>query len=110
MTYHYNGRTQSHAVNSGTKNNGACPVIDYSTDFHRFGVDWEPDHVAWYIDGVKCDEFTGTTAQIENGPMQIIMDLMVDHSWQQQWNVMLQDTTLVRQLELDYIRVYQQVP
>jgi hypothetical protein len=40
--------------------------------------------------------------------MQIIMDLMVDHSWQQQWNVTLQDTTLVRQMELDYIRVYQQ--
>jgi hypothetical protein len=50
----------------------------------------------------------GSTAQIENGPMQIIMDLMVDHSWQQQWNVTLQDTTLVRQMELDYIRVYQQ--
>src|SRR6185295_17354786 len=62
MTYHYDDRTQSHAVN------------------------WQPDHVAWYIDGVKCDEFKGSTAQIENGPMQIILDLMVDHSWQQKWN------------------------
>jgi len=59
---------------------------------------------------VKCDEFTGTTAEIESGPMQIIFDLMVDHSWQQSWNVMLQDTTLVRQIDVDYIRVFQQVP
>jgi hypothetical protein len=110
MTYHYNNRSQSHAVNQGKGNNGSCAVKDYSTDFHRFGLDWAPTHVAWYIDGVKCSEFSGTTAQVENGPMQIIIDLMVDHAWQQSWNVMLKDTTLVRQLELDYLRVYQQVP
>jgi hypothetical protein len=110
MTYHYNNRTQSHAVNQGKGNNGSCAVKNYATDFHRFGIDWQPTHVAWYIDGIKCAEFAGTTAQVENGPMQIIIDLMVDHAWQQSWNVMLQDTTLVRQLELDYLRVYQQVP
>jgi len=110
MHYHYNNRSQSHAVNQGKGNNGACPVKDYGTDFHTFGFDWQPDRVAWYIDGVKCSEFTGTTAQIENGPQQIIIDLMVDHKWQQDWMVTLQDTTLVRALELDYLRVYQQVP
>jgi hypothetical protein len=110
MTYHYNNRTQSHAVNQGKGNNGSCAVKNYATEFHRFGLDWQPTHVAWYIDGIKCAEFAGTTAQIENGPMQIIIDLMVDHAWQQSWNVMLQDTTLVRQLELDYLRVYQQAP
>ena len=110
MTYHYNNRSQSHAVNQGKRNNGACAVKDYATEFHNFGIDWQPDHVAWYIDGVKCSEFTGTTAQVENGPMQIIIDLMVDHQWQQDWMVTLQDTTLVRALELDYLRVYQQVP
>jgi beta-glucanase (GH16 family) len=97
-------------VNNSTKNNGSCAVKDYSTDYHKFAVDWQADHVAWYIDDVKCDEFTGTTSEIENGRMQIILDLMVDHSWQQSWNVMLQDTTLVRQIDVDYIRVYQQVP
>ena len=110
MHYHYNNRSQSHAVNQGKGNNGACAVKDYGTDFHTFGFDWQPDRVAWYIDGTRCSEFTGTTAQIENGPMQIIIDLMVDHKWQQDWMVTLQDTTLVRALELDYLRVYQQVP
>lgn len=108
MTYHYSGRGSSHAVNQGKRNNGDCPVKDYSQDFHEFAVDWQPGHVAWYIDGTKCDEFTGSSSQIESGPMQIILDLMVDHSWQQDWNVTLQDPTLVRQLEVDYIRVYQQ--
>jgi hypothetical protein len=108
MTYHYNDRSSSHAVNSGVGNNGACPVIDYTTDFHRFGVDWQPTHVAWYIDGVRCDQFTGDASTIENGPMQIILDVMVDNTWQRSWNKGLLDPTLVRQLDVDYIRVYQQ--
>lgn len=108
MTYHYNDRTQSYAVNTGVGNNGSCPAFDYSTDSHKFGLDWQPNHIAWYIDGVKCAQFNGNSTTIENGPMQIILDLMVDHQWQRDWNKPLLDPTLVRQLEVDYIRVFQQ--
>ncbi len=108
MTYHYNDRSSSYAVNSGVGNNGACPALDYTTDFHRFGVDWQPTHVAWYIDGVRCAQFDGDASTIENGPMQIILDVMVDNTWQRSWNKGLLDPTLVRQLEVDYIRVFQQ--
>jgi hypothetical protein len=108
MTYHYNDRNNSYTPNTGKFNNGACPVKNYGADFVRMGVDWEPNRVAWYIDGVKCGEFTDAS-QIENGPMQIILHMMVDNNWQRSWNVGLQDSNLVRQLEVDYIRVYQQV-
>jgi len=108
MTYHYNNRSQSFNVNKGKFNNGACPAKDYSKQFVRMGMDWQPDHIAWYIDGVKCAEFTNS-AQIENGPMQIILHMMVDNDWQRRWNVGLKDPTLTRQLEVDYLRVYQQV-
>ena len=108
MTYHYNDRSTSYAVNSGVGNNGACPAVDYTTAFHRFGVDWQTDHVAWYIDGVKCGQFDGNASTIESGPMQIILDVMVDNSWQRSWNKGLLDSTLVRQLEVDYIRVFRQ--
>jgi hypothetical protein len=108
MTYHFNGRGQSYTPNKGKGNNGACAVKNYSTEFVRMGVDWEPDHVAWYIDGHKCGQFSGDSSQIENGPMQLILHMMVDNTWQRSWNVGLQDPTLTRQLEVDYIRVYQQ--
>lgn len=108
MTYHYNDRSSSYAVNSGVGNNGACPAVDYTTGFHRFGVDWQADHVAWYIDGIKCAQFNGNAATIENGPMQLILDVMVDNTWQRSWNKGLLDSTLVRQLEVDYLRVFQQ--
>ena len=109
MTYHYNNRDQSFPVNTGKHNNGACPVKDYSKEFVDMAVDWEPDHIAWYIDGVKCAQFTDA-AHIENGPMQIILHMMVDNDWQRQWNVGLTNPTLSRQLEVDYLRVYQQRP
>jgi hypothetical protein len=109
MTYHYAGRDQSYPVNQGKFNNGACPVKNYATQFVRMGVDWQPDHIAWYIDGKKCAQFTDK-AQIENGPMQLILHMMVDNDWQRRWNVGLKDPTLVRQLEVDYIRVYQSAP
>ncbi len=107
MNYSYNDRADSYTPNAGVGNNGACPVKNYSQDFVRVGVDWEPNRIAFYIDGTKCGEFTNA-AEIENGPMQLIMDLMVDHRWQRDWGYPLLDATLTRQLEVDYIRVYQQ--
>jgi len=108
MTYHYNGRGQSSTPNNGLHNNGACQVKDYSTDFVRFGLDWEPTYLAWYINGVKCGQFNGNSSTIEDGPMQLILHMMVDNSWERDWGSVLSSQTLVRQLEVDYIRIYQQ--
>ena len=107
MSYAYNDRTQIHKVNKGPGDNGACPVRDYSRDWVRFGLDWQPDHIAWYVDGVRCREFTDA-ASIENGPMQIILDLMVDTNWERDVNSVLPNQSVVGQLDVDYIRVYQQ--
>jgi hypothetical protein len=108
MTYHYNNRSQSYAGNTGKHNNGACAVTDYSKGFVLMGLDWRADHIAWYINGKKCAQFSNAS-QIESGPMQLILHMMVDNDWQRQWNVGLTDPTLTRQLEVDYLRVYQQV-
>lgn len=108
MTYHYNNRSQSHAVNNGDHNNGACQVKNYSTDYVRFGLDWEPTYIAWYINGVKCGQFNGNTSTIENGPMQLILHMMIDNNWERSWGLVLPDQTLKRQLDVDYVRIYQQ--
>jgi Glycosyl hydrolases family 16 len=109
MAYHHDNRNQKFSINqlSDKQNNGACPVRDYSRDWTRFGVDWQPDHIAWYINGIKCGEFTDA-AQIENGPMQIILHMMIDNTWERDAGSVLADQTMVDQLEVDYIRVYQQ--
>jgi hypothetical protein len=108
MTYHYSDRSQSFAVNDGVGNNGDCEVKDYSQDWVRFGIDWQPDHVAWYIDGVKCAQFDGDPgSEIEDGPMQLILNNMVDNNWIRDWDVATTDQTQSDQMDVDYIRVHQ---
>jgi hypothetical protein len=108
MHYHYNNRSSSYRVNGGIGNNGACAVKDYSQDWVRFGLDWQPGHVAWYIDGEKCGEFEGTTSEIESAPMQLILNNMVDNQWTRDWEVATENQTQTARMEVDYIRVYQQ--
>ena len=107
MTYHYNGRSTSYTPNVGNGNNGACQAKDYTKDFVRLGVDWQADHIAWYIDGVKCGQFNGNTTTIENGPMHLIMEVMVDNQWQRDWN-MRTASGASDEMQIDYVRVYQQ--
>jgi hypothetical protein len=108
MTYHYDGRNTSYTPNDGAHNNGACAVKDYSQGWVTFAIDWAPTHVAWYIDGVKCGQFDGDETTIENGPMQIILHMMVDNNWERDWDSTLSSQTLKAQLEVDYLRIYQQ--
>ncbi len=105
MTYHYSQRSQSYTPNTGVGNNGSCPVKDYSADFHTIGVDWQADHIAFYIDGARCGQFTDSS-QISTQPMQLILNLMVDVEWQRNWGVGLLDPTQSAQLEVDHLRVY----
>jgi hypothetical protein len=106
MTNHYNNRSDSYTPNSGLHNNGACPVKNYSTNWVTFGMDWTASHVAWYIDGVKCGEYAG--ADIPSSPMQIILHMMVDNNWERSWGSVLANQSLSAQLEVDYLRIYQQ--
>jgi beta-glucanase (GH16 family) len=107
MHYHYNNRSSYYKVGEDIGNdNGVCADKDYSTDWVRFGLDWQPTHIAWYIDGVKCGQYAGP--DIAATPMQIILHMMIDNSWERSAGSVLSSQTLVDQLEVDYIRIYQQ--
>jgi hypothetical protein len=114
MEMHYSWGDASGAYYSpnDASKNGACPDnTDYSQGFHRFGVDWEPTFVAFYIDGVKCGQHNATaSAPVPNVPMQLILNQMVNVNWQQSIGKPLLDTSLSSNLQVDYMRVYQQAP
>ena len=76
---------------------------DFSVGFHTFGVDWEPDHMAWYVDGV---ERYRVTQNIPSSPMFIVTNLAVGgpQSWSGAPN---RFTVFPAQLKVDYIRVFQ---
>jgi beta-glucanase (GH16 family) len=74
---------------------------DYSQDYHTYAVDWQPDHIIWYIDGV---ERARATNAIPNEPMYIIVNLAVGGLWPRNPD---QSTRFPAYYDVDYIRVYQ---
>ncbi len=106
QTYHYSKHTKEWNVNKSNRN-GTCPMIDYTSGYHRFGVDWQPDHITYYIDGKACGSFTDKK-NITAEPMQLILNVMVDNDWQRSVKGGLSGkSTPTDSLLVDYVRVWQ---
>jgi beta-glucanase (GH16 family) len=76
---------------------------DFSAAFHTYAVDWEPEHIVWYVDGVE--RFRSKT-DVPIRPMCLIANLAVGGptSWPGPPDA---QTPLPASLEIDYIRVFQ---
>jgi hypothetical protein len=76
---------------------------DFSQDFHTFAVDWQPDHVAWYVDGIERARTTDPSLICPEA-MYPILNLAIGGDWGGASNA----TTPVRAaMDVDYIRVWQ---
>jgi beta-glucanase (GH16 family) len=77
-----------------------------SPGFHTFGVDWEPDHITWYVDGKEWMTTTDTTL-IPHTPMYPIVDLAVSSGtvW---GSAPVSGTPFPATMSVDYIRVWTQ--
>lgn len=71
-------------------------VADVTTDFHTYGVDWEPAKIKWFVDGVLVNELL--TPDDMNTPMYMIANLAVSEP--------PQAPTLQGTMSIDYIRAY----
>ena len=83
---------------------GSATVFGRSglTGMHTFGVDWEPNAIVWYIDGVERFRYTRTN-RIPNAPMFVLANLAIG-GWPPPPN---SSTPFPSELTVDYIRVYQ---
>jgi beta-glucanase (GH16 family) len=98
MNYHYFSLEGKEARSSGE-----WVGPDFSEDWHVFGLDWQPDHITWYIDGVERSTFT-EAAYIVTQPMYIILNLAVGGNWPGSPD---ETTPFPSSFEIDYVRVYQ---
>ena len=74
---------------------------DLSQDFHLFAVDWRPEAVIWYVDGI---ERARVDHDIPAGPMYLIANLAVGGDWPGFPDA---TTPFPAFYDIDYIRVYQ---
>ncbi|GJF27362.1 hypothetical protein KNE206_00620 [Kitasatospora sp. NE20-6] len=51
---------------------------DFAAEYHVFALDWEPDAVTWYVDGVERFRIT-ESARIPSVAMEIVVNLAVGY-------------------------------
>lgn len=71
MTLHWHG-----ADGSEQGKTSSYGPLDYSADYHAFGMDWEPGRATWYIDGVPRFSVSDNEA-VPAIPMEILFTLAI---------------------------------
>jgi beta-glucanase (GH16 family) len=100
------GRSEAHfVIHYSTQNKLAGTQIagDFS-QWHTFAMDWLPNRITWYVDGVKQFETTDRNV-IPRSPMHLAIQL--DMGPFEEWIPAPDETTPAEvRLEVDWVRVY----
>jgi beta-glucanase (GH16 family) len=99
-TLHYT-TFQGEKKSTGGKWTGA---EDYTKDFHRYVLEWEPDSIRWYVDDHLIH---ATTTGIPHAPHYLILNTAVGGAWPGNPDA---TTTFPQFHDIDYVRVYQRRP
>lgn len=110
-TLHY-GNAWPNNVSSG----GQRPGV-WSNSFHDYRVEWEPDEIRWYVDGVRYHRVTSSTWFSSNAPanarapfdspFHLLLNLAVGGNWPGPPDG---STVFPAQMKVDYVRVSQRPP
>lgn len=73
---------------------------DFSAAFHTFAVEWEPEEIRWYVDGVLRHRSSEEVPQV---PMFLLVNLAVG-GWAEEPD---ESTPFPADLEVDFVRVWQ---
>lgn len=87
------GRSYGHEISTA----------DLTQDWHVYGVEWSPDAIVWYLDGIERWRFTDTAA-IPNEPMYLLANLAVGGDWPGNPDA---TTRFPASFEVDYVRIWQ---
>lgn len=74
---------------------------DYSQAYHTYAINWEPDLLQWYVDGVLLAE---TDEHVPAEPMFLLVNLAVGGDWPGPPDA---TTPFPASLDVDYVRVYE---
>ena len=119
MWMHYNwydglpadqARNKSWTPNLRTGNNGSGPAMDFSKAFHTIGVDWEPDHLTFYLDSIAAGTFPTpgvNNSNIARTPGYILFQQMVENDWCRAAACTLPNLSATDTFDIDYVRVWQ---
>ncbi|MCK9923869.1 glycoside hydrolase family 16 protein [Frankia sp. AgPm24] len=82
-------------------------ISDASAGWHVFGLDWEPDGLTWYVDGVKRGHTVSDPGAVKNTPFYVIANFSVGGTWGPLGGGVDASTPFPASMDIDYLRVYQ---
>jgi beta-glucanase (GH16 family) len=114
---HYGGTWPSNTSTSGSYSLGGA---NFAGDFHIYAVEWEPDTIRWYVDGVlfmtRTSDQWYTNAAPGNPrapfdqPFYIILNTAVGGNYTGCTDGGCVTASLPQQFLVDYVRVYEDIP
>jgi beta-glucanase (GH16 family) len=110
-----NGATPTWVQGSLHSNNGN-PTAIYNfpnggsvTNFHTYLLDWEPNSISYYVDGVQYESPSGGAPF--NAPFFFIMNIAVGGNYvTTDTNAINAGTVFPQEMQVDYLRVYELTP
>lgn len=96
MTHHFR-----QAQGGRGSHGGSWVGPDFSAGFHEFAVEWSPQAIVWFVDGVERFRSEKTIPQ---GKMYMLVNLAVGGDWP---GAPDEKTKLPASFDVDYIRAYQ---
>ena len=99
-TYHY------FDASGELRSTDSIPVtgIDFTEDFHTFGVEWSPGLLVFYVDGIET--YRLADINVSNQEMYVLANQAVGGWWAGSPD---DSTPFPGEYIIDYIRVYQQI-
>lgn len=78
--------------------------IDLTADFHTYALEWTPEELIWYMDGVVLRRHANV-ATLPGEPMYLLLDLSIGGWWADVGSP--NSTSFPQYFEVDYVRVWQ---
>jgi hypothetical protein len=75
-------QTNVYGTDQSLNNSVSINTINLANSFHKFAVEWTPEQVVFYLDGIQVRSMTGPAGSlVPNEPMHSMFNLAVD-PWQ----------------------------
>ncbi|MBD3368276.1 MAG: family 16 glycosylhydrolase [Candidatus Eisenbacteria bacterium] len=114
-TIHFGGSWPENTYSGGTYAPGG---VNFADDFHVYAIEWEPEEIRWYVDGVHyltkyssqwySDNAPGNPLAPFDQPFYIILNAAVGGNYTGCTETGCISADLPQEYVIDYVRVYQE--
>jgi len=108
---HFTVHTAAYNHRLGTQRGRPVAIADALDEFHVYGLEWEPDGIRWYVDGVQVHEFQNEGAGWEvwpfDTPYYLILNIACGGDWGGAQGI--DNDSLPWRMEIDWVRAYRRM-